>query len=234
MVLTGLIASGLVMGLAGAPHCVAMCGAASAGIGCTRPRLWSFQAARFASYSVLGAAVASSAALLGAGADRIGLLKPFWAMLHVALVVLGISLLWRGRQPAWLDRASQRVWQALRIRTLGWGEDRGPLVASAIAGALWSLLPCGLLYSALMVASLAPSPWQGGAVMAAFAAGSGVGLQLGARLLQRWWPGGVAGRGGAAAADGRWGVRLAGLAVAAASAWALGHGLWQDVARLVC
>jgi hypothetical protein len=63
--------------------------------------------------------------------------------------------------------------------------------------------------------------------MASFGLGSGLGLQVGARLLQRWWR-------PAAGSDGRWGVRLAGLAVAGASAWALGHGLWQDVARLVC
>lgn len=225
----GLLLSALLMGLAGAPHCVAMCGAASAGIGCTRPRLWTFQAARIVGYALLGAAVASSAALLGWGADRIGLLKPFWAMLHVALVALGISLLWRGRQPAALDRLAQRAWQALRLRTLGWDSSsaRGPLVASGIAGLLWALLPCGLLYSALMLASLSPAPWQGAAVMASFGLGSGLGLQLGARLLQRWWR-------PAAGADGRWGVRLAGVAVAGASAWALGHGLWQDVARLVC
>lgn len=226
--IAGLLLTSLLMGLAGGPHCVAMCGAASAGLGCTPRRLALFQAARITGYALLGMMVASSAALLAWGAGHIALLKPFWAMLHLALVALGLSLLWLGRQPAWLDRAAHRVWQALRLRTLGFdGGARLPALATGLAGLVWALLPCGLLYSALMVASLSPQPWQGGLVMAAFGLGSAVSLHLGAKLWLR------ALRSGSDR-SGRWGVRLAGAAVAGASAWALGHGLWNDVARLVC
>lgn len=225
----GLLLTALLMGLAGGPHCAAMCGAASAGIGCTPRRQALFQAARIMGYALLGAAVASSAALLAWGAGHLALLKPFWAMLHLALVALGLSLLWLGRQPAWLDRLAHRTWQALRLRTLGVDAVvRLPALATVTAGLMWALLPCGLLYSALMVASLSPQPWQGAAVMAAFGLGSAAGLHFSARLWLR------ALRSGTAAGSGRWGVRLAGAAVAGASAWALGHGLWRDIERLVC
>jgi sulfite exporter TauE/SafE len=85
--------------------------------------------------------------------------------------------------------------------------------------------PCGLLQSALLVAGLANTAMQGAAVMAVFAASSALGLVLGPAL---WWRL----SGGAA---NRWispllAVRLAGVALALASAWALGHGLWLRVA----
>jgi len=56
----------------------------------------------------------------------------------------------------------------------------------------------------------------------AFAAGSGAGLALGPGLLLK-----------ALGAQGMaWAVRLAGLALIAASGWALGHGVWLQVAAL--
>ena len=97
------------MGLAGGPHCVAMCGAATAGIGCTPSRLWQFQAARVLGYALLGLAVASSANLLQWSSRQLSVIRPFWAMFHVAVLALGASLLWLGRQPRWLDRASHRA-----------------------------------------------------------------------------------------------------------------------------
>ncbi len=39
-------------------------------------------------------------------------------------------------------------------------------------GLVWGLLPCGLVYSALLMASTAAQPWQGGLLMLAFGAGT--------------------------------------------------------------
>lgn len=216
----GLALTALAMGAAGSPHCVAMCGAATTGIGRTPSRLLAFQVGRVAGYAILGAMVASSVQLLQWGATQATVLKPFWAMFHVAVIVFGLSLVWLGRQPAWLDRWSHRVWQAVRGRTLGLDTLHWP----AVAGLLWALLPCGLLYSALVVAALASNAWQGAAVMAAFAIGSAVSLQIAPTLWRRC--------GGPA--SGAWAVRLAGVAVAAASVWALSHGLWAATEAAVC
>jgi hypothetical protein len=84
--------------------------------------------------------------------------------------------------------------------------------------------PCGLLQSALLVAALANTAWQGAVTMAGFAAASSLGLVLGPAL---WWR--IGNGRGAGWLSGRPAVRLAGLALAAASAWALGHGLWMRV-----
>jgi hypothetical protein len=77
-----------------------------------------------------------------------------------------------------------------------------------------------------VVAALANGPAAGAAVMASFALASGAGLAGGAAL----WLGALhRGAGGTSMASSAWAVRAAGLMLAAASAWTLGHGLWMRV-----
>ncbi|AKJ28658.1 sulfite exporter TauE/SafE family protein [Caldimonas brevitalea] len=219
---TSLFLAALLMGVAGSPHCATMCGAATAGIGCTPRRLWAFQAGRVVGYALFGLVIASSAQALQWGAREVSVLKPFWAMWHVAVVVLGLVLLWTGRQPAWLDRLAHRVWQSARHRTLGWDGLRWPF----FGGLLWTLLPCGLLYSALMVAALASRPWEGALVMAVFALGSALSLHLGATVWRRLR--------NAPGRSGGWAIRAGGLVLASASAVALAHGLHLGPETLIC
>ena len=128
-------------------------------------------------------------------------------------VVLGLSLLWRAQQPIWLESVGRRIWQRARRFT-----QKGGLAAPLVMGSLWALLPCGLLYSALLVATLTSRALDGAVVMALFAMGSSVSLMAGPWLWLR-----LRGRPGA---DG-WGVRLAGLALAVSSGWALWMGITQ-------
>lgn len=86
---------------------------------------------------------------------------------------------------------------------------------AALAGSLLVLLPCGLLQSALLVAALAATPLSGALVMLVFALASGLSLWAGPAL---WL--GLAGRSHAAHWQGA-AVRLGGLMLAGASAWAL-------------
>ena len=206
--LTGLIAAAALMGLLGSPHCVAMCGGCAA-VGRTRRLRWAFLAGRLGGYAALGATTAASAATLRWAGAQVAFLAPLWALLHAALFAFGLSLIWLGSQPVWVDRAGSRLWQQVRIRTLGVDPARHAL----LAGALWALLPCGLLWSAAALAGLADTPLDGALVMTSFALASGVALGLGADLLQ------------GARDRAPWAVRLAGLALAAGSAWALVQGV---------
>ena len=216
MVSASLLTAAALAGLAGSPHCLAMCGAACAGVGGqSAQRAMAFQAGRLVGYATLGAVAAASAGALQWAAAHAALLKPLWGMFHVAVIVLGASLLWLGAQPAWVERGAQQVWRALRVRTLSLDTARWPFAA----GALWALLPCGLLYAALMLAALADTALEGAAVMAVFALASGAVLQFGASLGRRL-----------GTRSGAWGVRLAGVGLSAASVFALGHGLWPAVA----
>ncbi len=199
------------MGLAGGPHCIAMCGAACAGIGQAagerkNSAMLIFQLGRIIGYSSLGALAAASMQGLGWLTVQSAALRPVWTLFHVAMAVLGLLLLWKAQQPVWLERAGKAIWQ--RARALAWGKGRGlPL----LIGALWTFLPCGLLYSALLVAALSNSALEGALVMSLFALGTSVSMMAGPWLWLR-----LGGRGA-----GDWGVRLAGLVLAASSVWAL-------------
>ena len=204
------------MGLVGGPHCVAMCGAACAGLGqAAGPRkntaLLSFQLGRVVGYSALGALAAGSMQGLGWLTIQSASLRPVWTLFHVAAAVLGMVLLWNARQPVWLESVGRSIWA--KARSLGAGATGTPL----LVGTLWAFLPCGLLYSALLVAAMAGGPLDGAAVMALFALGTSVTMTAGPWLWLRLR--------GASPDSGAWGVRLAGAALTASSGWALWMGL---------
>ncbi len=121
-----------------------------------------------------------------------------------------------GKQPLW----AQRVGRGLesRLRPLAGGTWLGVLAT----GMLWVALPCGLLYSALMLASLGNGPLQGAGLMVLFALGSGLSLLLGPWLWRQLrWSGG--------AARQAWGARLAGVLLAGVAAQAV----WMDLIRQI-
>ena len=208
------------MGLVGGPHCVVMCGGACAGIGhAAGPRknaaLWSFQAGRVLGYAALGGLAAASMQGLGWLTVQSVALRPVWTLFHVATFTLGMLLLWQAQQPVWLEQAGRSVWSGARY--LAAGRGRG---APFVIGALWTFLPCGLLYSALLVAALSGNALRGAGVMALFALGTSVAMMAGPWLWLRL-------RGNGA---GDWGVRLAGLALAGSSVWALWMGFAHNAA----
>lgn len=219
-----LAASALLMGLAGTPHCLAMCapacGALARGCGGARPAraLALLQATRLVSYAAAGAAVAAGVAGLAEWAPTVAWLRPLWLMLHLAALAVGLAMLWSARQPAWLGALGRTGLQVVALPANGRaGARRVGLGHAGLAGLLWAAWPCGLLQSALLVAALASGPAGGAGVMALFALGSGVGLAAGPMLWSRLV------RGDAA----RWhaaSVRVAGAMLAAASAWALAGG----------
>jgi sulfite exporter TauE/SafE len=214
----------LLMGLVGGPHCVAMCGAACAGIGqAAGPRrntaILGFQLGRIIGYSALGALAAATLQGLGWLTVQSAALRPVWGMFHVAALLLGLVLLVRAQQPVWLEVAGRWIW--MRAKTLGAGAGAAPV----LLGSLWALLPCGLLYSALLVAAMAGGPLAGALVMALFALGTSVTMTAAPWLWLK-----LRGNSARAGGSGAWGVRLAGLALAVSSAWALWMGLVHNTA----
>lgn len=214
---TSMAITALFMGLVGGPHCVAMCGAACAGIGRaagarSTQALLGFQLSRMAGYALFGAFAAGSVQGLAWLGTNTAVLRPVWTMFHVAALLLGAVLLWQARQPAWIESLGQNVWRRARPALAALG-PRAPVVL----GLAWALMPCGLLYSALLVASLSANALEGAAIMALFSIGTSVSLTAGPWLLLRL-------RG---ARSGGWGIRLAGLALAVTSGWALWMGITQ-------
>ncbi len=220
-----LALTALVMGLAGGPHCVAMCGAACSGvIRLVRPQaggtasiqpaasgVVSFHAGRIAGYAFAGAIAAATFRGLAVASEQVAALRPVWTLAHVFVLVWALALLFLGRQPPW----ASRIGGALATRIRPWVGSPIGVVAS---GALWVLLPCGLLYSALMLAALGSGPMEGAIVMAAFAVGSSIWLAAAPWLWRQF-------RGRADGWRKDWGTRMAGglLAVVAVQA------LWMDM-----
>ncbi len=248
MIELALIGSTALLGLAGMAHCTAMCGAACTAITAGRGgavgagagtgdmggvgglggndgsaavagRAWAFHLARVASYAAGGAVAAGSMAVLAGWSQASPALRPFWTLLHVAALALGVYLLWRGRQPDWMSAIGRAQRPAAPLAD-GWQRVQFPAKATA-AGLLWVAWPCGLLQSALLVAAMANGPAGGAAAMAAFAVTSSGGLLLAPWAWRRW-----AARPSAQLRA----VRLAGLMLMGASAFALMHGLYPPFA----
>jgi sulfite exporter TauE/SafE len=244
-----LLATAGLMGLAGGPHCLAMCGAACTALGqAAAPHqrqavLW-FLLGRGLGYGALGALSAASLQGLGWLTVHSAALRPVWTFFHVAVALLGVLLMWRAEQPMWLQVLSRRTWHAAR----DWVTRRGGRVQREVPllfGGLWALLPCGLLYSALLVAALAGGALEGAMVMGVFALGGAVSLGLGAlgwtsllgaksqriaRQQQEFTVTVGAPQPLVRSSPGAWGVRLAGLALTLTSGWALWMGLVHNQA----
>ena len=178
-----LIASGLLMGVAGSIHCVAMCSALQqtaiagrrtipiqAAGSDPQHHLW-FQGGRVIGYTLLGLAAGIAGDWLLTAASLRPAFQSVWASLNAVLLSIGLSMLLSGREPRWLASLAPR-W----IRK----PPQGPVRPLSLAGRglLWSLLPCGLLYAALALAILAGEPIGAALVMAAFGLGTAGGLLL--------------------------------------------------------
>jgi len=210
---TTLIATAFLMGIAGGPHCVAMCGAACGGLHRGKPNgTWLFHLGRLTGYALLGLVAASSIQSIGWLSIQTQALRPVWSMLHVAAIALGLLLLVTAKQPAFLDASAKRLW-----RRIGNSHPLTPLGM----GIAWALMPCGLLYSAVLVAGLTAHAFEGALVMLAFALGSSLSLLIGPWLWLRL-KGSVS--------TGQWGIRLAGLTLAVTSGWGLWMGLVHNSA----
>jgi sulfite exporter TauE/SafE len=190
--------------------------------------VWVFHGARAASYAAAGFVASASVGSLAALAQWTPALRPLWLLFHLATLALGLWLLVRGRQPAWMGQIG-------RVAVAGQGGQlaaaggapvrvwRRPAQA-ALAGSLWVAWPCGLLQSALLVASMTQAAWAGAAAMAGFAAASAGGL-FAAPALWRM----LRGRADAAGVE-RWLARAAGGLLVMAALFALGRDLWPPIA----
>lgn len=177
--LSSLILTAFLMGLGGAPHCAAMCGAACASLLPRGVPLASLLG-RSVGYAILGAIASSSFGLVAQWGRRVAFLQPLWILALAFSLALGLWLIWRGTMPGQIDELGQGLYRALRRRLSRTSalSEQGALrsLAPFVAGMAWALLPCGLLYAALMVAALAPHAWAGAAIMLAFSLPSASGV----------------------------------------------------------
>jgi len=233
--LATVASTALLMGLAGGSHCLAMCSApcgalvgqaasSQAVVGRSEPvvlhwaprgglvrRTAAFHVGRLVGYAAAGALAALAMDSLAWLTQQSTALRPAWTLMHVAVMAWGLMMMVQSRQPAWVERTGRVVWGRVR-----------PLVGAPggvfAAGVLWALMPCGLLYSALLVAALSGGALEGALTMMLFAVGSGVWLLAGPWAWTR-----LKSRLNTARAE--WGTRVAGGLLCSVAAWAL----WMDL-----
>lgn len=197
--LASLLLTAFVMGLAGGPHCIAMCGAAcgamqtpshvkSIPIRLVKTVPWSFYLGRMLGYGMLGALAAQSLRGLAWLSNQSQVFQPLWTFSHTLIFAWGFLLLVTGQQPQWAVQGAQKVWAWIKQHT------RHARFNFLFTGMVWALLPCGLLYSAVMLASLQSQWLQGALVMMAFAIGSATVMaitpvlwQSGQQALPTWF-----------------------------------------------
>lgn len=235
MMLLALASTALLLGLTGGAHCLVMCAGPCGALtssgssqsspgqvvqwqrtqGSPHSRVWlrplAFHVGRLVGYGAAGALAALAMDRLAWLSQLSAALRPAWTMTHVAILAWGLLMVLQAQQPAWIEAVGRRVWAVVR-----------PLASrpggAFSAGLAWALLPCGLLYTALLMAALSGSVMRGALCMVVFGAGSSVWL-----LAGPWaWQGLRRRLKGTREA---WGVRLAGAVLLTMGAWAL----WMDV-----
>jgi len=176
--LTAAVTAALLTGLLGSAHCLGMCAGISglfamqtsaAGIRRQLPMAITYNAGRLASYAVLGFAVA----LLGtrfAGLTP-ALAGPVRLAAGIIIMLIGLQIAFDMRLLGWLERMGAKVWE--RVAPFAKGLMPVSSLPRALGlGLLWGLLPCGLVYSVLLVAAMSARPADGALVMLAFGLGT--------------------------------------------------------------
>ncbi|MFV8816256.1 sulfite exporter TauE/SafE family protein [Haliea sp. E17] len=174
------------LGLAGAGHCLGMCGgiAAALNLGANaRPLMtFAYHGGRIASYTLLGALFGLAAGSIDLGLWTLGLR----ILAGLLLVGMGLSICgWtRGMLP--LEQAGSYLWRPVQRFSSRLLPLQYPWQAAGL-GLCWGLMPCGLIYSSLAWAATAQSAGTAALLMFCFGIGTlpaMLATSLGAQRLQ--------------------------------------------------
>ncbi|MBD3653382.1 sulfite exporter TauE/SafE family protein [Kangiella sp.] len=171
-VLTALV-SAFAMGFLGSTHCIGMCGGLTVALntGTAKEKSlrlsFTYQIFRVFSYGILGALVGG-----------FGYLFSKWTNFPVLIVLGGIMLIMMGfyllswqNLLIYFESIGRKLWKKVspvQSRFLPIKKFH----QAAVVGLLWGLLPCGLVYSTLAMASTSGTALGGFASMVAFGLGT--------------------------------------------------------------
>jgi len=173
-----VLTASFITGFVGSAHCVGMCGgisglfAVNANVASLRAQFTkaiAYNLGRILTYAIIGAAVA----VLGksAVASIPALMAPIRLASGVLIVFVGLQLAFGWRILAPLENAGARLWK--RIAPAAQGLVPVNTIPQALGlGLIWGWLPCGLVYSVLLLAATTAQPAGGGLVMIAFGLGT--------------------------------------------------------------
>jgi len=155
-------------------HCLGMCGPLNLLVAAqmresSLPALPSFSlyhASRVLAYVLLGAVVGALGSLLGLSRQLTTVGGAVSLILGIAILLFGMAYLgWLRAIPL---EGSSHWWNAAVSRALRQGGERSVVLLGVLNG----LLPCGLVYSALLLAASSGQAWRGALGMALFGFGT--------------------------------------------------------------
>jgi sulfite exporter TauE/SafE len=175
------LSAAFMVGIAGSAHCVLMCGGFAGALGMRSRTIASADSAwRDASLYNIGrlsgyAAAGATFGLFGAtlqSAVNLPLLATT-ARLAAGLLVIfaAVRILFGLNALAWIERLGARLWRLLQPIARQAATSRSP-GRSLLLGLLWGWMPCGLVYSVLLLAALSGSTARGAGLMLAFGLGT--------------------------------------------------------------
>lgn len=178
-----------IVGVLGGVHCLGMCGGVVGGLTFSLDskiqanwwRMMAFQftynLGRLSSYAIIGALFGLFGATLGTVAAFLPVQQLMQAVAGLFMVALGLYLggWWFG--VAKVEQVGQKLWKVLepyakRMTAVKY------LHQAWLYGLVWGWLPCGLVYSMLIMAMTTASAFDGAAVMLAFGLGTLPNLML--------------------------------------------------------
>lgn len=163
-------------GLLGGVHCAGMCGGVSAALsaasrGPPLARQLAFNFGRIASYAAAGAVAGGAGALVQSMVPIGAAQWVLFAAANVMMLFLGLYVAGWGRGVLRLESAGRAIWR--NIEPLRRHFVPIDSTARALgAGAVWGWVPCGLVYSMLVMALASGSALGGVALMVAFGFGT--------------------------------------------------------------
>jgi len=172
------LTAAFVTGLLGSAHCVGMCGgisglfavnAAVQSLKTQAPKAIAYNVGRILTYAILGVVVA----LLGKTmVDSIPkLAAPVRLASGLLIILIGLQLAFNWRLLTPLENAGAKLWRSMAPTAKGLLPVESARQALAL-GLIWGLLPCGLVYSVLLLAASTVDPVGGSLVMLAFGLGT--------------------------------------------------------------
>ncbi|UCC15578.1 MAG: sulfite exporter TauE/SafE family protein [Gammaproteobacteria bacterium] len=176
------VLTALVAGVLGSTHCLGMCGGIAGALGASARAASDtpggilgltvlFSVGRIIGYSIIGAVAGLAGAGIAAAVDI-----PLWGAIARAgtgllMVLIGLQIAFRWPLLRSVEQGGARFWthiaplakRLLPVRSAG---------EALLLGVLWGWLPCGLVYSILLLALVGGDPLESAILMAMFGLGT--------------------------------------------------------------
>lgn len=173
-----VLATAFVTGLLGSAHCFGMCAGISglfainasvASLKTQVPKAFAYNLGRVLSYAILGVVVGVLGKTIVSSIPDIAAPVRFASGVLIILVGLQLAFGWRILSP--LETAGSKIWKRIAPAARGLVPVETTTQALGL-GLIWGWLPCGLVYSVLLLAATTTDALGGGLVMIAFGLGT--------------------------------------------------------------